>query len=77
MADVKTLTFGYKFAREIARRIPHFRGEPPALHPAFAPDSAATIIPDAEGPVYFDAPRIAYSDEDERALEAFVRTKGA
>ncbi|KAF8262160.1 GMC oxidoreductase-domain-containing protein [Lactarius quietus] len=36
-ADVQPLMWGYKFTREIARRMPHFRGEPPALHPAFAP----------------------------------------
>lgn len=27
MADVKVLTWGYKFTREIARRMPHFRGD--------------------------------------------------
>ena len=37
MADVKPLTFGYKFASEIAHHMLHFRGEPPLLHPAFAP----------------------------------------
>ncbi|KAH9053397.1 alcohol oxidase-like protein [Lactarius vividus] len=36
-ADVQPLTWGYKFSREIARRMPHFRGEPPELHPPFAP----------------------------------------
>ncbi|KAH9987558.1 hypothetical protein BJV77DRAFT_773332 [Russula vinacea] len=30
MADVKTQTWGYKFTRKIARRMPYFRGEPPA-----------------------------------------------
>ncbi|KAH9055340.1 GMC oxidoreductase-domain-containing protein, partial [Lactarius vividus] len=52
---------------ESSRRMPHFRGEPPALHPAFAPGGPAA------GPVSFDAPRLVYSEEDERALEAFVR----
>ncbi|KAH8988749.1 alcohol oxidase-like protein [Lactarius hatsudake] len=71
--DVQPLTWGYKFAREIARRMPHFRGEPPVLHPAFAPSGPAAVVAHAEGPVSFDAPRIVYSEEDERALEAFVR----
>ena len=77
MADVKPLMWGYKFTREIARRMPHFRGEPRVLHPAFAPGSAAAIVARAEGPVAFDAPRIEYTDEDERALEAYVRATGA
>jgi alcohol oxidase len=65
--------WGYKFAREIARRMPHFRGEPPALHPAFVPGSGAAIVAHAEGPVAFDTPRIEYSAEDERVLEAYAR----
>jgi alcohol oxidase len=73
MADVKPLMLAYKFTREIARRMPHFRGEPPAVHPVFAPGSAATIVTHAEGPVPFDAPRIEYSNEDERVLETYVR----
>jgi alcohol oxidase len=77
MADVKTLTWAYKFTREIARRIPYFRGEPPAVHPAFAPGSAAAIVPHAEGPIAFDTPRIEYSEEDERALEAYARAASA
>jgi alcohol oxidase len=73
MADVKTLTWAYKFTREIARRMPYFRGEPATLHPAFAPGSPAAVIPHAEGPITFDAPRIEYSEEDERTLEAYAR----
>ena len=73
MADVKLLTWGYKFTREIARRMSIFRGEPHALHPAFAPGSPAQVVAHAEGPVAFDAPRIEYSEEDERALEAYAR----
>ncbi|KAF8263502.1 alcohol oxidase [Lactarius quietus] len=72
-ADVQPLMWGYKFTREIARRMPHFRGEPSTLHPAFAPGGPASVIEHAEGPVPFDAPRIIYSDEDERVLEEFAR----
>ncbi|KAH8989706.1 hypothetical protein EDB92DRAFT_1947153 [Lactarius akahatsu] len=74
-ADVQPLTWGYKFMREIARRMPHFRGEPPVLHPSFTPSGPAAIVAHAEGPVSFDAPRIVYSEEDERALEVFVRAR--
>ncbi|KAH9046728.1 alcohol oxidase-like protein [Lactarius hengduanensis] len=72
-ADVQPLTWGYKFMREIARRMPHFRGEPPVLHPNFALGGPAAVVAHAEGPISFDAPRIVYSEEDERALEAFAR----
>ena len=77
MADVKVLTWGYKFTREIARRMPHFRGEPAAVHPPFAPGSPAAIVPHAEGPVAFDTSRIEYSAEDELVLEAYARAAGA
>ncbi|KAH9046727.1 alcohol oxidase-like protein [Lactarius hengduanensis] len=76
-AEVRPLTWGYKFLREIARRMPHFRGEPPMLHPKFAPGGPASVIAHAEGPVPFDAPRIVYSEEDERALEEFARAQVA
>ncbi|KAH9174549.1 alcohol oxidase-like protein [Lactarius sanguifluus] len=72
-ADVQPLMWGYKFMREIARRMPHFRGEPPMRHPAFTPSGPAAVVAHAEGPVSFDAPRIVYSEEDERTLEVFVR----
>jgi alcohol oxidase len=77
MADVRILTCFYKFTREIARRMPCFRGEPPAVHPAFVPGSPAAIVPHAEGPIAFDTPRIEYSEENERALEAHVRVTSA
>ena len=75
-ADVRPLTWGYKFQREIARRMPHFRGEPPVLHPAFPPGGPASVIEHANGPIPFDTPRIVYSDEDERVLEEFTRAQG-
>jgi alcohol oxidase len=57
--------------------MPHFRGEPLGVHPAFPPGGPASVIEKAGGPVPFDAPRIVYSEEDERALEEFARAKGA
>jgi hypothetical protein len=50
-------------------------GEPPVFHPAFVPGRPVSIIAHAEGPVPFDAPCIVYSEEDERAFEAFVRPR--
>jgi len=57
--------------------MPHFRGEPTVLHPAFAPGGPASVVAHAEGPIAFDTPRIVYSEEDERALEAYMRNRGA
>jgi alcohol oxidase len=76
MADVKPLTWSYKFVREIARRMPHFRGEPPTFHPTFPSGSPAAIAENAEGPIPFDAPRIVYSEADEAAIEAYTRATG-
>ena len=67
---------GYKISREIARRMPHFRGESASLHPSFLPGGSASVTAHAEGPVALNAPRIMYSEEDERALEAYVRKGG-
>ena len=53
--------------------MPHFRGEPLDVHPAFPPGGQASVIEKAEGPVSFDAPRIVYSEQDEHALEEFAR----
>ena len=74
---MQPLMWGYKFLREIARRMPHFRGEPHMLHPAFAPGGTAAVVAHADGPVPFDAPRIEYSAEDERAVEEFAYANGA
>ncbi|KAN0140561.1 GMC oxidoreductase domain containing protein, partial [Lactarius tabidus] len=72
-ADVQPLMWGYKFLCEIGRRMPHCRGELSTLHPTFAPGGSASLVENTEGPVPFDAPRIIYSEGDERVLEVFVR----
>ena len=77
IADLRPLAWAYKFMREIARRLPHFRGEPAVLHPKFVPGGPASVVEHADGPIPFDAPRIVYSEEDERALEEFARANGA
>ncbi|PWW75220.1 GMC oxidoreductase [Tuber magnatum] len=40
-ADIGPNVWGYKLGREIVRRMPCYRGEPPGLHPKFNPSSAA------------------------------------
>ncbi|TRM64391.1 GMC oxidoreductase-domain-containing protein [Schizophyllum amplum] len=72
-ADVSTLVWGYKKSREIARRMPVYRGEYLPANPRFAAGSAAECKETAKGPVAVDAPEIKYSDEDEKEVERYVR----
>ncbi|KAI0066420.1 alcohol oxidase-like protein [Artomyces pyxidatus] len=71
--DVAPLVWAYKHTREIARRLPLFRGEYAPLHPKFAPNSSASIIDDVKGPVPPNAPRIVYSAADDAEIERYTR----
>ncbi|KAF8896176.1 hypothetical protein BD779DRAFT_1608499 [Infundibulicybe gibba] len=71
-ADVGVLRWAYKKGREIARRMPVFRGEFDLGHPSFSSGSgAASKI--SEGPVEISAPDIAYSKEDDDAIDQYHR----
>lgn len=71
-ADVAVLMWHYKVSREIARRMPCYRGEAVTTHPSFAPAGAAACT--ASGtPVAVDAPDIVYTAEDDAALETWIR----
>ncbi|KAG9121764.1 hypothetical protein FRC07_002141 [Ceratobasidium sp. 392] len=72
-ADVDIHIWAYKKAREIARRMPCYRGEYAPLHPTFPEGSAAATI-------RLDAPLdsknikdIVYTAEDNAAIEAHLR----
>ncbi|KAJ7187783.1 GMC oxidoreductase-domain-containing protein [Mycena filopes] len=69
--DVAALRWGYKKGREILRRLPAFRGALPPAHPAFAASSPAAHTDTA--PVALDAPKIVYSAEDDKAIDAYLR----
>ena len=137
-ADVAALVWGYKRSRELARRLPAYRGELASTHPVFSfgtkieeedgPTVGSTGVPlvklalegqnsaidsdtalasnlaatpmvtsantkstdastmdtatrgpfagPASGPVPVDAPDIAYSEEDEKAIEEWARGFG-
>ena len=75
--DVIPLTWGYKYTREIARRMDKFRGELAGMHPAFPENSAAAIIPKADGPIPFNSPKIVYTAEDDKAIEELVVARDA
>lgn len=71
-ADVALLIWQYKVSREIARRMPCYRGEVPAAHPNFSSSSSAVCSAFGK-PVAVDAPDIVYSAADDAALETWVR----
>ncbi|KAF8553985.1 alcohol oxidase [Imleria badia] len=73
-SDVEQLTLMYKMTRELARRIPAYRGEVAACHPKFSLDSPAACR-ETEDPVPADAPDIVYSDADDEAIVKFNRDK--
>ncbi|OCH90859.1 alcohol oxidase-like protein [Obba rivulosa] len=70
--DLALLKYGYKRAREFARRLPSYRGEYAPNHPAFSHGSNVACKAEAT-PVNIDAPDLEYSDEDEKAIEEYTR----
>ncbi|OCH90857.1 alcohol oxidase [Obba rivulosa] len=70
--DLALLKYGYKWAREFARRLPSYRGEYAPTHPAFLQSSSVACTAEAT-PVAVDTPDLEYSDEDEKALEEYTR----
>lgn len=72
---MELLNWGYKRSREHARRMPSYRGEYVPGHPQFAETSAALCKGEVQ-PVPIDAPDIAYTEEDEKAIELFTRKNG-
>ncbi len=70
--DVIAARWTYKQSREYARRMPAYRGEHLPDHPKFAAGSAAAAK-EAEGPVDIKAANIKYSDEDDRAIDTWLR----
>ncbi|KAF4617514.1 hypothetical protein D9613_005759 [Agrocybe pediades] len=71
-ADVITLRWGYKKAREIARRSKFFKGYLAEHHPTFPEGSEADVSRD-KSPVPIDAPFIKYTEADDEAIDAFHR----
>ncbi|KAL2867444.1 GMC family oxidoreductase [Aspergillus lucknowensis] len=71
--DVKKHRWAYKKQREIARRIPVFRGEYPENHPAFPAASKAAVIDHIEGPPDTEIQDVEYSAADDAAIDDFVR----
>lgn len=73
-ADVQKLIWGYKQQRDIARRMSHYRGAQEAGHPIFPEGSKAGFAyVDEQDKKNERVTLIEYSEEDDRAIERFVR----
>ncbi|KAF7534321.1 hypothetical protein G7054_g6306 [Neopestalotiopsis clavispora] len=76
--DLEMMKWTYKKHREIVRRMSLFRGELPAGHPPFSPESKAALCgvdkPEGlDGPLPADIADIEYSAEDDAVLEAWLK----
>lgn len=80
--DLKKSMWAYKKGRDIIRRTNQFAGEVPAMHPNFREGSKAAVIkvPLKEGGFKneeerMQIPPVEYDDEDDKAIEEFIRNK--
>lgn len=71
--DLKKHVWAYKISREMFRRMAIYRGELASMHPRFPEGSKAAVQETADGPVPIDTPRIQYSADDDKAIEAAIR----
>lgn len=71
-SDIKKQLWAYKMSREIARRLPYYKGELELGHPKFAEGSKATLHSGSslDGDNLAD---IEYTAEDNAAIEEWIR----
>ena len=69
------LKWGYKRAREFARRMTCYRGEYVANHPTFSQDSVALCKEEIK-PISSDSADLEYTEEDEKAIDTYTRKYG-
>lgn len=71
-SDLQLLVWAYKHSRELARRMPMYKGELVSEHPKF-PEGSEAAAKLADGPVPINAPRIKYTEADHKAIEEYVK----
>jgi len=69
-SDLKKQLWAYKMSREIARRLPYYKGELELGHPKFNEGSKAALF---NGAQTGDVKNIEYSAEDDDAIEEWIR----
>lgn len=72
-SDLKKQLWAYKMSREIARRLPYYRGELALGHPAFAEGSMAALTAVSSSSNPKDVRDIEYSSSDDEAIEDWIR----
>ncbi|OBZ67057.1 Alcohol oxidase [Grifola frondosa] len=70
--DVAVMKYLYKRCRELGRRMTCYRSDYAAGHPAF-PEGSAAAPQKRDRPFDIDEPDIAYSPEDEQAIEDYLK----
>ncbi|KAI0759053.1 alcohol oxidase-like protein [Fomes fomentarius] len=70
--DMALHKWGYKLSREFARRMPSYRGEVVGGHPNF-PRNSKLLGRAREGPVPISEADFEYTEEDDKAIEEYVR----
>lgn len=71
-SDLKKQLWGYKMSREIARRLPYYKGELELGHPKFKDGSRAALF-DGVVQAGGEIQDIEYSAEDDAAIEEWIR----
>ncbi|KAF7771600.1 CAZyme family AA3 [Agaricus bisporus var. burnettii] len=71
-ADLHVMRWAYKHSRELARRMPAYRGELVASHPEF-PEGSEAAAKASNRPVPIDGPKIKYTEADDRAIDEYVK----
>lgn len=69
-SDIKKQLWAYKMSREIARRLPYYKGELELGHPKFPENSKAKLH---DGALDGEIQDIEYTKEDEAAVEDWIR----
>lgn len=72
-SDLKKQLWAYKMSREIARRLPYFRGELELGHPKFKTGSSAALSDGAAPQAGGDVEDIEYSPDDDAVIEEWIR----
>jgi choline dehydrogenase-like flavoprotein len=70
-SDVKKQLWAYKMSREIARRLPYYKGELELGHPKFKEGSKAALF--SGEATNGEIKNIEYSKEDDEAIEEWIR----
>lgn len=73
--DLLVMRWAYKHTRELARRMPMYRGELITEHPEF-PEGSEAFTGATKGPVPVDSPKLRYTEIDNKAIDEYNKRLG-